>query len=168
MRSNFSRLFLIEGLLTLLIGIWSWFCLVPSPTQTKALWRPKGWFNEREEKVVVNKILRDDPSKSDMHNRQAITLKMLWDSLKDFDLWPVYLIALTFHMPVGPPDQYLTLTLRELGFDTFHSNLLSIPCQIGNTVNVRPLCPFLKCWATKGADGSLNPDVCHYVALRKV
>ena len=39
--------------------------------------------------------------------------------------------------PAGPPDQYLTLTLRRLGFDTFDSNLLSIPAQVLTTINVR-------------------------------
>lgn len=71
-------LFLLEGILTLVIGIWSYFQMVPSPTQTKAPWRKKGWFTEHEEKIMVNRILRDDPSKSDMHNRQAITFKLLW------------------------------------------------------------------------------------------
>ncbi|KAK4657494.1 hypothetical protein QC762_214230 [Podospora pseudocomata] len=129
-------LFLLEGILTLVIGIWSYFQMVPSPTQTKAPWRKKGWFTEHEEKIMVNRILRDDPSKSDMHNRQAITFKLLWESLCDFDLWPIYLIGLTFSMPAGPPDQYLTLTLRQLGFDTFDSNLLSIPCQITCTISM--------------------------------
>ncbi|WQF84183.1 Putative major facilitator superfamily, MFS transporter superfamily [Colletotrichum destructivum] len=128
-------LFLLEGILTLVIGIWSVFIMVPSPTQTKAPWRPKGWFTEHEEKIMVSRILRDDPSKSDMHNRQAITLKMLWESLCDYDLWPIYIIGLTFGVPAGPPDQYLTLTLRQLGFDTFDTNLLSIPCQVTTTLN---------------------------------
>lgn len=131
-----ARLFLIEGIFTLLIGVWSVFAMVPSPTQTRAPWRPNGWFTEHEEKILVNRILRDDPSKSDMHNRQAITPRLLWESLCDFDLWPIYAIGLTFSMPAGPPDQYLTLTLRQLGFDTFDSNLLSIPCQVATTVNV--------------------------------
>ncbi|KAI9795833.1 MAG: hypothetical protein M1833_006782 [Piccolia ochrophora] len=43
----------IEGLIKLVIGIWSVFMMTPSPTQTKAWWRPKGWFTESEEKVLI-------------------------------------------------------------------------------------------------------------------
>ncbi|KAL1955676.1 hypothetical protein VTO42DRAFT_8221 [Malbranchea cinnamomea] len=129
-------LFLLEGLLTLVIGIWSIFRMAPSVSQTKAWWRPKGWFTEREEKIIVNRILRDDPSKGDMHNREAITLKLLWKCICDYDLWPMYLVGLTYAIPATPPDQYLTLTLRSLGFDTFQTNLLSIPAQITTTINM--------------------------------
>ncbi|KAI1410455.1 MFS general substrate transporter [Hypoxylon sp. FL1857] len=135
-REGWRWLFLVEAILTFSIGIWSWFMMAPSPTQTKAWYRPKGWFTEREEKILVNRILRDDPSKGDMHNRQGITLKMLWKSLSDYHIWPIYLIGLTFGIPAGPPEKYLTLTLRALGFDTFNSNLLSIPAQVITTINM--------------------------------
>jgi MFS family permease len=60
-------LFVIEGSLTGLIGILSWFYLPPSPTQTASWFRGKdGWFTEHEEKVMVNRILRDDPNKGGM------------------------------------------------------------------------------------------------------
>lgn len=136
-REGWRWLFLIEGCITLLIGIWSWFAMAPSPTQTKAWYRPKGWFTEREEVIMTNRILRDDPSKGDMHNRQAIDWKALWKSLKDFDLWPIYIIGLMFQLPTGPPDQYLTLTLRDLGFSTFDANLLTIPSQVAGALTVR-------------------------------
>ncbi|KAI9844265.1 MAG: hypothetical protein M1837_005675 [Sclerophora amabilis] len=129
-------LFLIEGLINLVIGIWSIFMMAPSPTQTKAWWRPKGWFTELDEKVLVNRILRDDPSKGDMHNRQAVTPRLLWQSLCDFDLWPLYLLGLTFSIPAGPPKQYITLSLRGLGFDTFETNLLTIPPQVATSINL--------------------------------
>lgn len=41
----------------------------------------------REQTIIVNRVLREDPSKSNMHNRQPVTPKLLWQSLKDFDLW---------------------------------------------------------------------------------
>ena len=64
-------LFLIEGAITLIVGLSSFFMMPASAVQTKAWYRPNGWFTDREVKIVVNRILRDDPSKGDMHNRQG-------------------------------------------------------------------------------------------------
>jgi hypothetical protein len=98
----------LEGLITLIVGIASFFLMPASAVQTKTWYRPNGWFNDRELSIVVNRVLRDDPSKGmfssecnylangtykislgDMHNRQAITPRRLWSAIKDYDLWPV-------------------------------------------------------------------------------
>jgi hypothetical protein len=140
----------IEGTITGLIGVATYFYLPPSPTQTSSFFRGKrGWFNEHEEKIMVNRILRDDPSKGaalfsctcvsdpklntvigDMHNRQAVTPKVLWQSLLDWEMWPVFLIGLSFLIPNYPATAYLTLNLKSLGFSTFHTNLLTIPAYV--------------------------------------
>ena len=61
-------LFALEGCATGLIGVATYFYLPPSPTQTASRFRGKnGWFSEREEKIMVNRILRDDPSKGQYH-----------------------------------------------------------------------------------------------------
>jgi hypothetical protein len=117
-------LFALEGTLTGIIGIISWFYLPPSPTQTP------GWFTVHEEKVMVNRILRDDPSKGDMHNRQALSLEMIKDCLLDWHMAPIYLIALSFGMPTNPMSAYLTLQLEAMGFDTFQTNLLTVPAYL--------------------------------------
>lgn len=124
-------LFAIEGGLTCLIGIVSWFYLPPSPTQTASRFRGRdGWFSEREEKIMVNRILRDDPAKGGMHNRQGLTLGLLWEALCDYDLWPIYLLGLTWCIPATPVTAYITLELTSLGFDTFTTNLLTIPAYV--------------------------------------
>ncbi|KZL84301.1 major facilitator superfamily transporter [Colletotrichum incanum] len=149
-------LFLIEGIITLSISIWSWFAMAASPTQTKAWWRPKGWFDEQEEKILVNRILRDDPSKSDMHNRQAITPKLLLKSLADYELWPIYIFGLLWEIPAGPPDQYLTLTLRELGFNTNDTNLLSIPPQFLGAICMLIMTYLSEIWDTRALFGAFT------------
>lgn len=45
--AGWRYLFLIEGLLTVVAGIFSFFLMPAGPTQTREWWRPKGWFNER-------------------------------------------------------------------------------------------------------------------------
>ncbi|EGW30957.1 uncharacterized protein SPAPADRAFT_72847 [Spathaspora passalidarum NRRL Y-27907] len=123
-------LFLIEGIVTLLIGISSFYMMVPSAVQTKNWMHPKGWFSDREVKIVVNRILRDDPSKGTMHNRQGLTPKMLFKSLIDFDLWPIYAIGVIAYIGSGTFGAYFGLINRRLGFDTFNTNLLNIPNQV--------------------------------------
>ncbi|KAK6225442.1 major facilitator superfamily transporter [Colletotrichum tabaci] len=155
-REGFRWLFLIEGIITLSISIWSWFAMAASPTQTKAWWRPKGWFTEHEEKILVNRILRDDPSKSDMHNRQAITPKLLLKSLADYELWPIYIFGLLWEIPAGPPDQYLTLTLRELGFNSQDTNLLSIPPQFLGAICMLIMTYLSEIWDTRALFGAFT------------
>lgn len=134
-------LFAVEGLITLAIGAASYNLMVPLAVQTKTAFSPHGWFSEKEEKIVVNRVLRDDPSKGDMNNRESLTLASILKSLLDYDLWPIYLIGLIAFIPTGAVDKYLALTLRGMGFSTFSTNLLAIPHQILHTI--------LLLWVTK-------------------
>ncbi|KIW18025.1 hypothetical protein PV08_02312 [Exophiala spinifera] len=133
LHEGWRYLFLIEGSFTALIGILTFLYLPPSPTQTarkgwKGLLRPKaGWFSEREETIMVTRVLRDDPGKATMHNRQGLTGSLMWEALTDYDMWPIYLIGMSWGIPNGPPQAYITLTCKALGFTTFQTNLLTIP-----------------------------------------
>ncbi|KAJ5688514.1 Major facilitator superfamily domain general substrate transporter [Penicillium macrosclerotiorum] len=135
-REGWRWLFLIEALISLTIGFLSFIFLVPGPTQTKTRWNPSGLFSEREEKIIVNRVLRDDPSKGDMHNRQGLSFEKLWLSLKDYDLWPIYMIGILFEIPTAPPKAYLTLSLKAIGFSTFQTTLLSIPVTVFASINL--------------------------------
>jgi hypothetical protein len=125
-------LFGIEGLLTALLGILSFFYLPSSPTQTANRYWGNGaaWFSKHEEHIMVNRILRDDPGKGGMHNREALDLSMLKACLADWHLLPLYAIALSWQIPTVPMTAYLTLQLREIGFGTFSTNLLTIPAYL--------------------------------------
>ncbi|KAL3432155.1 major facilitator superfamily domain-containing protein [Aspergillus tetrazonus] len=128
---SWRYLFAYEGLLTGVIGIIAAFWMPASPTQTKGGFRGKdGWFTEHEEKIMVNRVIRDDPSKGSMHNRQAVTPRLLWDSLKDYHMWPIYILGFVWMIPYTPEANYLTLQLRSQGFTTFQTNLLTIPAAV--------------------------------------
>lgn len=130
LQEGWRWLFLLEGLVTLIIGFLSFFKMPASVVQTKAWYRKKGWYTDREEKILVNKVLRDDPQKGDMHNREPVGPRELLKALLDYDLWPVYFIRILGDIGTAPVQTYLTLTLRKLGFSTFKTNALTIPYSL--------------------------------------
>lgn len=132
-----KRLFLIEGCISLLVGIFSWVLMPPGPCQTRHWYRGKnGWFTEREEFILVNRLLRDDPSKGDMNNRQAVNLSLLWKVIQEWEMWPLYLIGLFAYIPPAPINTYLSYILRQMGFSVFNANLLTIPSQFLFAINL--------------------------------
>ena len=93
--------YLIEGLMSVVVGLITFFVMPASITETHKILRGKipwlhgktGWFTPHEEAILVNRLLRDDPSKGDMNNRQHVNLSGIWKAIKDIDLWPVYIVS---------------------------------------------------------------------------
>ena len=79
---------------------------------------------------MANRILRDDPGKGDMHNRQGLSWSAFKTSVSDYHMWPLYLIGLSWIVPVAPMQGYVALNLVTIGFDTFEANLLTIPAFV--------------------------------------
>ncbi|ORY01985.1 major facilitator superfamily domain-containing protein [Clohesyomyces aquaticus] len=155
--SGWQYLFLIEGLITAVIGLLSFGMMPPSPCQTKHWFRGKdGWFTPHEESIIVNRVLRDDPSKGDMNNRTGVGPKLLWKAIKDWELWPLYLIGLVAYLPPAPPTTYLSYILRKLGFSVFQANLLAIPSQFLFAIQLLVLTYFSERWKERSILSSLS------------
>lgn len=116
--------------MTFLIGFISYFYLPHSPTRTKSLLWHKGWYTEREEVIMVNRVLRDDPAKGITALKEAATFQDIKNTWKDSSMWGLYFIGLIAYIPAGPVQAYLSLTLKRIGFSTFDSNMLSIPSAV--------------------------------------
>ncbi|KAF4983915.1 hypothetical protein FZEAL_792 [Fusarium zealandicum] len=121
-------LLLLEGLLTVVIGFASMAYLPTSPTGTKSLiWR-NSWYTEREEVIMINRILRDDPAKGLTALKEPATLADVKAAWSDRSLWGLYFVGLVAYIPATPVTAYLTLTLKRVGnFSTLASNLLTAP-----------------------------------------
>lgn len=139
-------LFIIEGLITLLIGIWAFFQMVPLVVASKTWFRPKGWYTERQERILVNKILRDDPSKGLMNCHTPVSFIELLRAFKDFDLALIYCIRLLDDIGTKPADQYITLILRQMGFSTAATNALTIPKAVGGVITMMAVCWYSEKW----------------------
>jgi sugar phosphate permease len=130
-KAGWRWLFLLEGLLTLTIGLFSFGLMPDSPTGTASWFHGRdGWFTKREEVIMTTRILRDDPTKGHMNNREGLSLQSFLNCLKDYSLWPIYFLGILYGIPHGPVQSYLTLTLRQMGFDTFQTTLLTVPSYV--------------------------------------
>ncbi|KAF9939470.1 hypothetical protein BGZ65_010439 [Modicella reniformis] len=58
-------LFLFEDLITVLIGLLSFFIVPEEPTATKGGLRFNGYLSDRQEHIAITRLIRDDPSKVD-------------------------------------------------------------------------------------------------------
>ncbi|KAI4724383.1 putative MFS transporter [Aureobasidium sp. EXF-10728] len=148
-------LILINGLLIFMIGLVGLFYLPSGPTRTQtALWR-KPWFSKRGqselhvasgsrgvlmlEVIMINRLLRDDPSKGRTSTKTHLSLRDIWNTLKDPGLIGFWFCASIIYIPKSPVSQYLVLNLRQLGFSRFESTVLTIPSDLLRVVTVLTL-----------------------------
>ncbi|KAM7185097.1 Major facilitator superfamily domain containing protein [Rhypophila sp. PSN 637] len=120
-------LFLLEGLLTVVLAVISFLYLPASPTDTRNVLFRKPWYTERQEVIMTNRILRDDPAKGLTALKQPATWQDIKSAWGDKSLWGLYFIGLVAYVPATPVSGYLTLIFRSLGFSTLATNMLSIP-----------------------------------------
>lgn len=134
--AGWRYLFAFDALISGAVGFFAIFMMPASITSTKNMLFRKSMFSEEEEKILVNRLLRDDPSKGDMNNREAVDWKAVWRCITDYDAWVIYILAFVSLIPYQPPLTYLSFILKSnLGFSTFKSNMLAIPSQVLFAIN---------------------------------
>ncbi|KAK0457029.1 MFS general substrate transporter [Desarmillaria tabescens] len=107
-------LFLIDGIITVVVAVATWFYLPRNITQTVGGlrgWKP--WFDEKELCIGVTRVVRDDISK------RVYEQKVKWSDVKDaatdLGLWGHLLI--TISRPV----------IKSFHFNVFVANALTAP-----------------------------------------
>ncbi|KAL3472584.1 major facilitator superfamily domain-containing protein [Aspergillus californicus] len=138
--AGWQWLFLVEGLICIVVGFISAGVMSTSIIQPALLFRRKDgsnkWWTEEEEKVLVNRLLRDDPTKGDMNNRQPVGVKEVWGAITNVDAWPIYILGITAWIPFQPVANYLSLILRGMDYTVLEANLLAIPGYVLFALNV--------------------------------
>ena len=120
-------LFLLEGLLTFIIGAISAIYLPDSPVRTQSVLFRKPWFSEREETIMVNRLLRNDPAKGRTELKEPARWADIQAAWLDPAMAGFYAISLVSYLPAIPVQYYLSISLRRMGFTTFNANMLSVP-----------------------------------------
>ncbi|PNS20065.1 hypothetical protein CAC42_5515 [Sphaceloma murrayae] len=129
-------LFLIEGLVTFFIGFFSFLYLPWCPTQTNSYIYRGSWYSEREEIIMVNRVLRDDPAKGQVATILHPTIKEVMNTWGDTKLWILFATGFFGLISYLPLRQYIPLILRRLGFSVFESNMLQIPAAVLQIITV--------------------------------
>ncbi|KAI8804536.1 putative transporter [Cladochytrium replicatum] len=123
-------LFLIEGIGTILIGLFMFLYLPNGPQHTKGYLRGrKGWVTERQERIAVARVFRDDPSKGAGHS-DPVTWFDIKDAVTDYRLWLHLLTGFFGLMPNSPLGGYLPLVISSLNFNVIFANLLTTPLYL--------------------------------------
>ncbi|OBT86766.1 hypothetical protein VE02_04216 [Pseudogymnoascus sp. 03VT05] len=113
-----------------LLAFMSFFYLPSSPTSTSGvIWR-KPWYTEREEIIMINRILRDDPAKGLKALKEPATFADIKRAWSDKSMWGLYFVGLVAYIPATLVQAYLTLTRKRLNFTTFNSNMLTVPSAV--------------------------------------
>ncbi|CEG62870.1 hypothetical protein RMATCC62417_00126 [Rhizopus microsporus] len=126
-------LFLIDGIITHIVGFIAIFYLPKSPFTTRGLLRGKyGWFTERERAIAVTRIINDD--KYNLEQNQRITWRDVRMAILDTKLWTHLLITFTSMMHTTPISTYFPTLIRGYGFSITTSNLLTVPAFFINLI----------------------------------
>ena len=118
-RPGWFWLFLLEGVFTFCLGLISLLYLPQSAVQTNSVLHPRSWYTEREESIMINRLLRDDPAKGLTAVKEPATWKDVKDAWGDKSMWGLYMVGLVGYIAATPVQGYLSLTLRRLGFSVF-------------------------------------------------
>ncbi|KAI8375570.1 major facilitator superfamily domain-containing protein [Blakeslea trispora] len=122
-------LFLIDGVLTHVVGFLAFFYLPCNPMKTTGSLRGKvGWFNERQAKIAILRIIRDDQTKKDQD--RPVSLNDVKIAITDTNLWTHLIITFVGMMTLTPIQQYLPTIIKNSGFTVSQSNLLTAPSYI--------------------------------------
>jgi MFS family permease len=122
-------LFLLDGIMTHIVGLVAFFYLPANPLKTAGGLRGKlGWFTEREQKIAITRIIRDDLTKKEQD--RPIVLDDVKQALVDTKLWTHLVITFVGMMSLTPIQTYLPTIIKNAGFSVTDSNLLTAPSYI--------------------------------------
>ncbi|KAJ4463468.1 MFS general substrate transporter [Lentinula lateritia] len=122
-------LFLVDGIITVVVAVLTWFYLPRNATLTKGGirgWKP--WFDERQVRIAVTRIVRDDPSKR--LYEQRVHWEDVKDAATDLGLWGHLFITAVGLTPTNPLGVYLPSVIKTFDFSIFVANALTAPPYI--------------------------------------
>ncbi|KAJ1565975.1 hypothetical protein HK096_005553, partial [Nowakowskiella sp. JEL0078] len=121
-------LFIIDGIITVVIAFVLFLVFPRSATDTKGGLRFGGWFDERQARIAVTRVIRADPIK--LYYEDHVQWSDVWSAFIDSRLWGHLLITAIGLTPIAPLGTYLPTIIKSFGFNVYVSNALTAPGYI--------------------------------------
>jgi sugar phosphate permease len=119
-KPGWAWIFILEGLLTVLAGIASFFIIQDFPDTAK--------FLSDEERVFVIRRLQDDAQFSAAG--EEFKMRYVWHSIFDWKTWVAMLIYTGVDGPLYAFALFLPSIINQLGFKSTPANLLTVPVYV--------------------------------------
>jgi MFS family permease len=132
--AGWSWLFIIEGILTMTAGLFALIWFPDGTVNSKRILMPRGWYTEREGRIMMTRVLVDDPTKSDEVHKGRVSLGDILDTVRDWQLMLIVLSALSGMISTTPVGTYVPLIIKRLGFKRYTANGLAVPGYVAGIV----------------------------------
>jgi len=121
---GWSWIFIIEGLLTIAVGIFAAFILVDFPV--------KATFLTPEERAYL--IWKKKYDNSSIGEAEHFEMRYLVSALTDWQVWLQILVYMSIVGPLYGISLFLPSIINDLGFGTVETQLLTVPCYVSATI----------------------------------
>ncbi|KAJ3017861.1 UNVERIFIED_CONTAM: hypothetical protein HDU68_011438 [Siphonaria sp. JEL0065] len=121
-------LFIIDGIITIASSIIFALILPRSPYHTKGGLNFSGWLNERQGKIAITRLIRNDLFK--LNYNIPVKLSDVVDTLTDYRIWGHLVMTFVGLSPSVPYGTYLPSIINSFGYNVYISNALTAPNYI--------------------------------------
>ncbi len=117
--SGWAWIFILEGLLTILVGIASFWMVHDFPDEARFL-------SDADRARVIRRLKLDQQSSAE---HESFQMSYLWDALRDWKMWLGMAIYMGCDMPLYAFSLFLPTIISNLGWNTsvVRSQLMSVP-----------------------------------------
>ncbi|KAJ9269983.1 hypothetical protein DTO212C5_3953 [Paecilomyces variotii] len=118
-------LFLIEGVLTCVLGIFAYLYFPHNAARPKSLFgKSCSLFTPREASILVTRVIYNDPTKALRYGKPVLPSHIL-DTFSDWRLYGHLVAALLSMVMISPMNTYAPSIIKSLGFTSLQANGLN-------------------------------------------
>ncbi|KAL5322196.1 hypothetical protein ACEPPN_010166 [Leptodophora sp. 'Broadleaf-Isolate-01'] len=114
-KAGWSWIFIIEGLITIVVGVLAYFVIVDSPEKAR--------FVTEEDKAEIRRRIAHDANEL----ADEFDMRYVRDALRDWKIWAHCLCTIGIFTPVYSFSFFLPTIIRNMGYSNTHAQLMSAP-----------------------------------------